>query len=52
MGFFIGLFLGSMLADWDDKNFDIREYFNKPYCQEVKLGGQLIKKCWVVVEKP
>lgn len=29
---------------------NIKNYFDKPYCEEVKLGASKVKKCWKVVE--
>lgn len=33
-----------------DNSYDIRKYYNKPYCEEVKVGAEKIKKCYKVVE--
>jgi len=32
-----------------DNSRDIKAYFDKPYCEKVKLGTETISKCWKVV---
>lgn len=49
LGFFI---LGTIFGLYEDQSKvpDIRNYFNKNYCEEAKVGKETIKKCYVVLE--
>lgn len=31
-------------------NYDIRKYYDKPYCESVKVLNQKVKKCYKLVE--
>lgn len=49
------LFQGFVMWNQVPKKYDIRKFFDKPYCEEQQLGPEKIKKCWKVVpseEKP
>lgn len=53
MTYFIGLILGFLLASSVsvvESKYDIRSYYDKPYCEEFKVGADKIKKCYKVVE--
>lgn len=30
--------------------FDIRKYYDKPYCEKAKVGNQDVEKCYKVIE--
>lgn len=50
--FLVVILLAFMASNWNNVpgNRDIKQYFDKPYCEETKLGNETIKKCWKVVE--
>lgn len=50
-GLLIIVIMIQLWANWDkvSPGYDIRKYFDKPYCEEQKLGPEKIKKCWKVV---
>lgn len=50
MDIFMALMLGYSIGSYVKSSNDITNYFNKPYCEEVKLGASKVKKCWKVVE--
>lgn len=41
---FIGIGLISVLSP------NVTQYIKKPYCESAKLGDEVIKKCWKLVE--
>lgn len=40
----------SIVSCVDESKYDIRQYYDKPYCEESKVGAETIKKCYNVVE--
>lgn len=44
------IFVGGAAVGEKTTVFNIKNYFDKPYCEQVVIGNQTIKKCWKVVE--
>lgn len=44
--------LGFILGSWGtvSSDYDIRKHYDKPYCEEQKIGKDKIKKCYEVKE--
>lgn len=33
-----------------DSHYDIRKYYNKPYCEKAKIGNSEVEKCYKLME--
>lgn len=33
-----------------DKHYDVRKYYDKPYCEKQKVGNETVEKCYKLVE--
>lgn len=45
---FLGIYLGS--SNKVEQKYDLRSYYDKPYCEKQKVGNEMIKKCYKVIE--
>lgn len=37
-------------CDQVNEQYDIRKYYDKPYCEKAKVGNTEIEKCYKVIE--